>query len=353
MAIPVKTALKLWAGTLFTKDDWDFNFSQIVSWLGEGNSDLVVNTIKTTNGIDLDGAQISNLAPATSGSQAVTLDQANTLLNRTSYYYPFSVASGKVNSTTGNADYFSAVGSGSTTITVYAGNTNPDLVCVSSDGTIESVTSDTILNIPASEGTYHVVKEKGMPITITSGSNNKITIGKVRPTSDTNIGDYFLNNGVVPFKAYKYTSDGWEETPFCWLGDVTVTSDDKTATVFNFNNNRFDVILTESYINGESGYRVYSDGWCEQWGLVDATPESGAVEITFLKEFADTNYDIQLSVQSDRTGHMGGGCINPFVCSSLKLQNKMSISEYAIANFSYANEHYYWKVSGYLAKGEY
>ena len=45
MAVPVITALKMWAGTLFTKDDWDFNFSQIVSWLADGNADLVVNNI--------------------------------------------------------------------------------------------------------------------------------------------------------------------------------------------------------------------------------------------------------------------------------------------------------------------
>ena len=29
MAVPSITALKMWVGTLFTKDDWDFNFSQI------------------------------------------------------------------------------------------------------------------------------------------------------------------------------------------------------------------------------------------------------------------------------------------------------------------------------------
>ena len=92
MAVPIITALKMWAGALFTKDDWDFNFSQIVSWLSDGTSDLVVNTVKTTNGLDLDGAQISNLGAATTGSQAITLDQANTILNRSSYYYPFSVS---------------------------------------------------------------------------------------------------------------------------------------------------------------------------------------------------------------------------------------------------------------------
>lgn len=43
-------------------------------------------------------------------------------------------------------------------------------------------------------------------------------------------------------------------------------------------------ILVESYHNGSSWYRVYSDGWCEQGG----SNVSG--KITLLKAFANTNY---------------------------------------------------------------
>lgn len=237
MAVPIITALKMWAGTLFTKDDWDFNFSQIVSWLADGNADLVVNTIKTTNGINLDGAQISNLGAATTGSQAITLDQANTILNRSSYYYPFSVASGKVDSN-GDAAYIQK--DSDTQITVLAGNVNPDLVCILSDGTIESVTSDTVLTVPTSNGTYHIIKEKEQAITLTAGSSGKVTVGKAYP-STPNIGDYFCDNSVTPFKGYKYTTNGWTETPFCWLGDVTISSGVATVNQFPYNDNYYDV----------------------------------------------------------------------------------------------------------------
>ena len=265
MAIPVITALKMWVGTLFTKDDWDFNFSQIVSWLSDGNSDLVVNTVKATNGLDLDGAQITNLGTATSGSQAVTLDQATTLLNRTSYYYPFSVASGKVDSN-GNAAYLQK--DSDTQVTVLGGNVNPDLVCIQSDGTIESVTSNTVLTVPATDGTYYIVKEKGQSITITTGSANKITIDKKFPSSQ-NTGDYFLDNSVCPFVGYKYGISGWEETPFCYLGYVTVSSGVATVTTFIYNDNYFDVnrqnldMLMPDYTAGvsiTSGNAVPSDG---------------------------------------------------------------------------------------------
>lgn len=45
--------------------------------------------------------------------------------------------------------------------------------------------------------------------------------------------------------------------------------------------------ITDTYVNGTSWYRVYSDGWCEQGGLL-----STGDLITFLKEFIDTNYTI-------------------------------------------------------------
>jgi hypothetical protein len=288
MALPSITDLKMWVGTLFTKDDWDYNFSQIVSWLADGTSDIVVNSIKSENGLDLDGSQISNLGAATSGSQAVTLDQATTLLNRSSYYYPFSVASGKVDND-GNAAYLQK--DSDTQVTVLAGNVNPDLVCIQSDGTIESVTSNTVLTVPVTDGTYHIVKEKGEAITLTTGSANKVTIGKKFPTSQ-NTGDYFLDNSVTPFKGYKYGVSGWDETEFCYIGDVSVSSGTATVTTFNYNNNNYNVILSEYYNNGSSWYRVYSDGWCEQGGIVDNGTPNGAYykDLTFLKQFVDTDY---------------------------------------------------------------
>jgi hypothetical protein len=281
MAIPSINNLKMWVGTLFTKDDWDFNFSQLVSWLADGTSDLVVNTVKTTNGLDLDGAQISNVGPATTGSQAINLDQANTILNRTSYYYPFSVGSGKVDSN-GDAAYLQK--DSDTQVTVLAGNVNPDLVCIQSDGTVESVTSNTILTVPSTDGTYYIVKEKEQSITITTGSANKISIGKTFPTSQ-NTGDYFLDDSVVPFKGYKYGLSGWEETPFCYLGYVTVSSGTATVKTFVYNNNDFDVniknldLLMPAMDRGSTvsiPFTAEKDGWLyvEIW-------DSGAHALSF------------------------------------------------------------------------
>lgn len=47
--------------------------------------------------------------------------------------------------------------------------------------------------------------------------------------------------------------------------------------------------LVESYVNGRSWYRVYSDGWCEQGGHITVT--KAATNITLLKSYKDNNYN--------------------------------------------------------------
>lgn len=308
MAIPVITALKMWVGTLFTKDDWDFNFSQIVSWLSDGNSDLVVNSVKATNGIDLDGAQITNMGLATTGTQPVTLDQATTLLNRTSYYYPFSVASGKVDSN-GNAAYLQK--DSDTQITVLAGNVNPDLVCIQSDGTVESVTSNTILTVPSTDGTYYIVKEKEQAITLTTGSANKITIDKTFPSSQ-NTGDYFLNNSIVPFVGYKYGVSGWVETPFCYLGYVTVSGGVATLKTFKYNDNYFDVNIQSlnlvavapdysKAISISSGWTAIANGYIYITGWSREDSESIGLTIDGM------SLNLCAAITNREGGHLPGG----------------------------------------------
>lgn len=47
--------------------------------------------------------------------------------------------------------------------------------------------------------------------------------------------------------------------------------------------------LVQSYVNGTSGYRVYSDGWCEQWGRITVGLDA-FVSVTFLKPFMNASY---------------------------------------------------------------
>lgn len=48
------------------------------------------------------------------------------------------------------------------------------------------------------------------------------------------------------------------------------------------------VCVTETYVNGTNGYRIWSDNFCEQWGRsTGGTSYTG----TYLKPFKDTNYN--------------------------------------------------------------
>ena len=59
-------------------------------------------------------------------------------------------------------------------------------------------------------------------------------------------------------------------------------------------------ILTESYINGTSWYRVYSDGWCEQGGQATISQS-----ISLLKNYSDTNYTAVIAESTTAAGSNG------------------------------------------------
>lgn len=51
--------------------------------------------------------------------------------------------------------------------------------------------------------------------------------------------------------------------------------------------------VTETHVSGTQGYRVWSDGFIEQWGKVYVSGENSNNTLTFQKPFKDTNYNIQ------------------------------------------------------------
>ena len=61
--------------------------------------------------------------------------------------------------------------------------------------------------------------------------------------------------------------------------------------------------IVETYVSGKSWYRLYSDGWVEQGGQVTGDAYNNSTNnITFHKEFANTNYEflaLSLSTNSD------------------------------------------------------
>lgn len=59
--------------------------------------------------------------------------------------------------------------------------------------------------------------------------------------------------------------------------------------------------IVETYQNGTSWYRVYSDGWCEQGGFFGGQSSAQNKVCTFLKPFKDTNYKAHTTVYTTKT----------------------------------------------------
>ena len=62
--------------------------------------------------------------------------------------------------------------------------------------------------------------------------------------------------------------------------------------------------IVETYVNGTSGYNVYSNGYCEQWGKI--TQNTGFTHtVTFLKQFKNTNYQVYVCSNWNSKGSSG------------------------------------------------
>ena len=98
-------------------------------------------------------------------------------------------------------------------------------------------------------------------------------------------------------------------------------------------------LFTAGQINGTSGYRIWSDGYCEQWGH---TLKEYAT-ITFLKRFINTNYQVYITPN----GTPNTTNISPCIVSKSDISTNIYVDSNGGENGAD------WKASGYLASGQY
>ena len=97
--------------------------------------------------------------------------------------------------------------------------------------------------------------------------------------------------------------------------------------------------VVETYSNGTSWYRLYSDGWCEQGGY---STTNGTYAISLLKSMANTDYSVSLIESSNGTNNPAGS------------QNSIPIKGSCTTNsiYVYVNTSSglgaYWEVKGYV-----
>lgn len=94
--------------------------------------------------------------------------------------------------------------------------------------------------------------------------------------------------------------------------------------------------LVESYVNGLSGYRLYSDGYCEQWGSIPQTTTEYHT-VTFVKPFINANYNIQVTAGS-----------NTVTANGTNYQCNKTMTSCDISVVNYPDFSADWRASGYI-----
>lgn len=97
-------------------------------------------------------------------------------------------------------------------------------------------------------------------------------------------------------------------------------------------------IITQTYRNGSSWYRIYSDGWCEQGGITSSSSGTSTT-ISLLKSYKSANYTIDML---QRTGGGAGTYKNAFNVSS-QATNSFTITR----AFSESTD-FFWRACGYI-----
>lgn len=96
--------------------------------------------------------------------------------------------------------------------------------------------------------------------------------------------------------------------------------------------------VVESYQNGTSWYRVYSDGWCEQGGEI-LIPGASSASISFIKPYANTDYMIMLTSADFVVG------ATPGVSAGSQSQSGFS-ADYPTSE---AQGNVYWECKGFIS----
>jgi hypothetical protein len=123
----------------------------------------------------------------------------------------------------GYADYINKVSETSISFDVDSGVSFSPLSLTHPDGTIETLTS--LANVTSglsSNGTYFILKEKGVSTAVITLPTSVITESIIAPSSPTN-GDYWLDISQQPYLPYKRVGGVWVVTQFVKLGQVIKT----------------------------------------------------------------------------------------------------------------------------------
>ena len=182
------------------------------------------------------------------------------------------------------------------------------------------------LNIIAPRGTHLSLQSQIQDINVTPTEN-----------MHDNYLDFIDKNGVLIGRIYnEKLTDGRVELGFQTWYNGSCTG----LYLYRDANGRasyYPYQMIDSWGSGHSGYCVWSNGYCEQWGL---TGNNTNQTITLFKAYIDGNYNITsgTAIGTDKTKWQA----ETYVIDQWRFQYN-----------SYDSCHKYWKTCGYLAAGQY
>lgn len=157
--------------------------------------------------------------------------------------------------------------------------------------------NDTILVTAGScyDYTKSVVLTKDISTTkqnASQGASTTYYVYVIGNDSGTSVDILISSNAVTPALPEGYTK-------FRQIGNYTTNSSSNIDIIYTFGrdsgSSQPQATIVETYANGTSWYRIYSDGWIEQGGEV-----YDVASVSFLKSFSNTNYNVNICTLNTR-----------------------------------------------------
>ena len=215
-------------------------------------------------------------------------------------------------------------------------------------GSIEATTSGSVLLIkPFSSVNYSAFATvegaaQSYTCSVVINSTSEITVQSGTASSSTKLWQT-SGYGAIPslsdytedIKLYFKVNNAVENKDLIDLGEITEALADKIGTT------ECKAYVTETYSNGTSWYRVWSDGWIEQGGYWVGNPQNYTVEISLLKPYKTWEYHVSLSGHED-------GVPNNFTMNRGSNHSQLLPEKFfVIVSFTGSNLGFSWTTSGY------
>lgn len=98
--------------------------------------------------------------------------------------------------------------------------------------------------------------------------------------------------------------------PISRIDELITKLDEINTWLTNLENSKR---VIETWSEGTEWYRIWSDGWIEQGGIIGIIPDYGTGLVTLHKNFSNTNYTIakatQMPASGDDTSYNDATCI--------------------------------------------